>query len=367
MKVLRAIGAIAALAGTGAALGEPLTLSDAQLAEVAAGYYETSPSRAGAVIAGDAAAVDLHTVSGVQLSSGSQSGAKAVNVVNAAGSGIANGNNLWRSGDAGIAASAVSFDQSNRIVQEGPAGAYVGDWQVQGVNRATLQTGASTSEFSGGIIPTVFTFTGTIVDSTTTNPGKKDENTDTTTSHPTESLRIGEGVAMAGEVDLEVSGAGVAFSTHNTADLTGTATTSVLWGLIKSTTTTHVTRDETNSGEVDLAPFSVHAKGVVCAVIVGSCEPYAGRFSSTSQSSEIVLQPARVRGASAGRIVLSYGALDQSTESHVALEGNAQRNLMGLNAVNAASSAVGNAVNAAQGALPSPGAMIQANSILQFR
>jgi len=369
VKILLVISAFAALAGAGAAFGEPVSLSDAQLANVAAGYYETFSSDRNAIVVGDAASADVHLRSTVGIGAESQNGAKAVTLVNGANSSVANGGNIWSGRETAMIGNAVSsLDQSNQILQASAVAAYVAVWQSQGENRFTRKTETFNSEFTGRIIPQVFTFTGSVITGTTETDADGNSSTTTSTSQTIETLRIGAGAALAGEIDVEAGGAGVTFSDLKKATLVGTATTTAFWGLISSTETTTVTRVEQNSGSVTLLPFSLHATGVICVALVGSCQADAGSFSSASQSLETTRQPARLQGASAGHIVMSDGVLSQITESRVTLEGNAQRNVAALNAANVAATTLANGVNVATGGAQSAAAVMrQGNAITQRR
>jgi len=113
------MGAFAALAGAGAALAGPQILSDAQLANVAAGYYETSPSHRDAIVVGNASGADVHTLAAVGLGDRSQEGSRAVTLVNAAGSSVAIGGNLLDGREpAAIGVSGSAVGQSNRVLQD---------------------------------------------------------------------------------------------------------------------------------------------------------------------------------------------------------------------------------------------------------
>lgn len=376
IKALRAIGAVSTLVVAGSAYADAVVLSDAQLANVAAGYYgDRSPSDRDAIIVGDAAAAVVHSSAAVGLGGGSQKGAKAVALINGADSRVASGSNVLDGGHAGsIGDVADPLNQSNRIQQEDPVAAYVADWQLQGVNHASRKVESFDSGFTGGIIARDFRFTGSVTTDTTQTDSDNNSSTTTSTSHPTETLHVGLGVAMAGEVDVASGAGGISFSDYKTVDTTTTADASFHWsGLvisfaIEKTVTVHSHTEGGVSGGVQLQRFSLHAKGVTCQTLVGSCEPYVGRFSSSSRTEESTLHPAHVQGASAAQIVVGGGELQHDTDNRVTLDNNAQTDFRALNAANVAATTLANGLNVATRTSPSfATGLRQANSITQQR
>ena len=380
MKVLCAFSAVAVLVLAGSALAEPVALSDAELADVAAGYYAPSSSVRDGVIVGNAAVADIHATSAVTLDAAAQSGTMAVSLVNGAHSSVANGSNVW-DGRAAMAngVAGASVLQENHIRQRGPAAAWLGDWQLQDVNVERRRTETFDSEFSGGILPQVFTFTGSVTTNTETTKVDSDGNSTTTpsssTTQLTETLKIGRGVAMAGEVDVSSGAGGITFSETVDSTVDTTATTSFSVGFWKfkytasETTSVHVEESGGISGGIELPPFSLRAKGVFCQALVGSCLPYTGRYSSDSHTEETTLIPARLQDASAARIVMSDGKLQEVIESSVILDGDAQRDVAGIHVVNAAGSRLANGLNVSSGigSMAQPRAMVlqQHNQINQ--
>jgi hypothetical protein len=382
MKVLCACSAVAGLVFAGYALAEPVALSDAELADVAAGYYAPSPSVRDGVIVGNAAVADVRVDSTITLDAQAQRQARGVAVVNSAHSDVGNGSNVRDGHEAALIGNvASSLHQSNEILQENPVSGYVADWQLQDVNHSVRKTESFDSEFAGGIIPQVFTFTGNVttdtLTTTTDSEGNKTTTPSTSTTQLVETLEIGRGVAMAGEVDVVSGAGGIAFSetVDSTVDTTASASFTVGFWKFKythsETTTIHVEESGGISGGIELPPYSLQAKGVFCQALIGSCLPYTGRYSSDSHIEETTLIPARLQGASAGRIVMSDGTLQQEIESDVALEGQAQRDLRALHAVNAAGSQVANGANVARGigatTLPRAAMQLRQNNLITQR
>ena len=376
MRALWAIGAVSALAAARSACADVVVLSDTQLANVAAGYYsELSLSARDTVIVGDAAAAVVHSSATVAIGGGSQTEAKAVSLINGADSRVASGSNVLDGRSEGLNSDAAdTLNQSNAILQEDPVAGHVADFQLQSVNRASRKVETFDEEFAGGIIARDFNFTGSVTTDTTKTDSDNHSSTTSSTSHPTETLHVGLGVALAGEVDVASGAGGITFSDYKTVDTTTTADASFHWsGLlisftIEKTVTVHSHTEGGVSGDVQLQPFALRAKGVICQTLVGSCEPYVGRFSSTSRSDESTLHPAHIQGASAAQIVFGESGLQRETDRSVALQNNAQAGSRVMNAANVAGTALANGLNVASRTSPSLATGLrQDNSIMQHR
>jgi len=363
---------MAMLLFSGSAAAQPVVLTDAELAGVSAGFYElTSVAQPDTGVVGDSADMQVDRESAVRLDGGAQSRARAAALVNATQSAVANGTNLRDGLDT------VESFQSNQILQQSAAQAFVGDWRPQDVHQVTRETEAYESSFQGGIEPAVFRF-----------PFHETERVDGGSAQPTDNdrgdevLRIGKGVAAAGEVDLEVDGSSFGFSETNSTTATiktiVTAETKIkIWKFtitLKASSEVVTTTRELESGvsgTVVMPALSLHEKGVICSVVVGNCLPYVGEYRSSSQSHEITLYPAQVQDASAERVVLSEGELHEARDSSVSLEGGSQARLSALHAVNAAGGRIGNGLNVARasaaGAVRGVAPLRQLNEITQSR
>jgi len=377
MKIKCAFSAVT-LAIACSAYAESVALNDADLANVSAGYYATPDSSRDATVVGDDAVAIIHTNTSVMLDADTQSNTNAVALVNGARSSVANGSNIW-DGRVGMTDNA-SILQENRVQQQSTAAAYLGDWQLQGVNVERHRTETFDSEFDGGILPQIFTFTGSIITYTMTTEVDKNGHEKTTPSTSivplTEELKVGRGVAMAGEIDFTSGAGGFTFSevVDGTVDTTGTTSFSVgVWKFkhtFTESTTVHAEKSGGISGGIELQPFSLRAKGVFCQALIGSCLPYSGHYNSDSHTEETKVFPARLQGASAGQIVMSDGELNNFTDSNVTLEGHAQDGLAAFHAVNASSSQIANGLNVSRGFAPTllPQAMgLQQNNLISQR
>ena len=374
MRTPCAFGAIAALLLAGTAAAQSVVLGDAQLADVTAGFYDAASGAPGAAaIVGDSADALVGLTAAVTLDADAQVGAKAAALVNGAHSSVANGSNVWdgRAPTGGAGGSAAL--QGNRIRQQGPAPSHLGDWRHEGANQVTSRSETYASSFSGGIEPAVFRFQFTGDGDTSESGGE---------SRPDEVLRIGKGAAFAGEVNLAADSGSFGFDETDTTTttITTTATTAIRIKIWKFWITLHESETEITttaelrsevSGTVTLPAMSLHAKGVTCSAVIGSCLPYVGEYQASSHTEETTLSPAQLQGGSAERIVTSDGTLHDVRESDIALEGRAQSGIAVLHAVNAAGGRVANGLNVARAGaatgIPRTAELQQANQIRQFR
>ena len=97
---------------------------------------------------------------------------------------------------------------------------------------------------------------------------------------------------------------------------------------------------------------------------MGSCDA-EGTFKSSTEVTRSVRGPIKVEGAEAQYIVVDGSTLDVSVDNAVTLSGFAQNGARALNLVNAAASAVTNAVNVAK--TPTVGPVLNLNQINYVR
>jgi hypothetical protein len=276
----------------------------------------------------------LQTNATVTLDADAQAGATAVTLVNSTNSSVANASNVWYA-PAPHAADATA-GQSNDMQQTHASQAYLANWQSQGGNSLVRKTETRDSQITGGITAEVVTVG----------------------SSGNETVKLGMGGAMAGEGHAEFGTFGLTFSDEFTSSLTTTTTTTTTvtfslkffkWKLSKTYTQTHSSSATTSISESDTenktwGPFSASFKGVDCLVLLGSCVA-KGHDNASSHVEEKSFSSARIEKVSAGRIVLSDGALFDESSSSVHLQDHAQRAISAVHAVNAAGSLVANGLN----------------------
>jgi hypothetical protein len=240
---------------------------------------------------------------------------------------------------------------------------------LEGAQHSRHRSATTERSFSGGVIPSVITFTGTQTKSTTTTDSEGNPVTrhdpDTTF---TESLRVGIGIAGAGEAALDARSSEIQFEAKTSVTVTLTGSVKIDLWLIDITVDKEqtVTVGREVEGRVDLPGIAVQASGVFCQAAIASCVTHSGRYL-TAMSDEQTDRPAgAMGGARADAVVVGRSEFESLAEGRVALSGSAQSSFAAVSGVNAARSTVANGVNALAGR-SAAGSLWQSNSMMQRR
>ncbi len=319
-------------------------LVDKQLDRITAGstdVNEASDASGGAIV-GNSSTASIKKTGSVELDGGAQQDARALNLVNAAESGVANGVNVWDGRlDSQTAETELNVNQENLILQNQARSASVPEY---------VRPEANVDE----------TFNST---RDTTNKGS----VNTLIAILGQEIRAGKGFAAAGSIDLDIDGGSIEVTNDLTVSVSAEAGADIGFGLISGGV--EITADATTSQTLTwiLPDLSVSVEGVVCAVAMGSCDS-EGTDSSTSSGTLSVRSPFALYGAQGEYIVVDDSELEVETDYSVLLSSNAQQNVRALNLVNAAGSVVANAVNVSR--TPTVGPVLnltQSNVIIQRR
>jgi hypothetical protein len=317
-------------------------LADSQLDGITAGTDEVGDSGgSGGAIVGNSSNATIKT-SGEVVLEGAQEDARALNLVNAAESGIANGVNVWDGRlESQTAETRLNVDQENFIVQRQARSASVPEYVRPEAN--IDESFESTRDVTtNGSVSTVTEVLG-------------------------QSIQGGQGISGSGSLDLELTGGSIEISNNVHVEVEGGADIDLLGGLFSGSADTSATFDTTQTLTWVLPELSFHAEGSVCAVAMGSCEA-EGTDSSTSSGTRIVRSPFALYGAQAEHIVVDDSTLVAESNYTVLLADGAQAGARAMNLVNAAGSVVANAVNVSR--TPTVGPVLnlnQVNTIIQAR
>ncbi|MDH5571655.1 MAG: hypothetical protein OEY89_07815, partial [Gammaproteobacteria bacterium] len=316
-------------------------MSAADMDRLTAGSADRMAASGGAVIGNDSSA-KISSLGTVTLDSQSQEGAKALNLVNSSESTVANGLNIWdgQNSASGINAPGNKIEQSNSISQDQRRVASLPTYNRPEANieESWSNTGSASSASTHNELNKV-TDLSTTSSSMTTDV---DTHIDAQSKIFGQEIKAGKGVAMAGQVDVELDAG--KFEITLAAGLLG-----IIEGEAKLT--------------LDLPKLEVHAEGAGCAVLNGSCDAkgttdrvntthddnsthYALDTSSDSSEAytevgaKLTRSAFEIEGALGEYIVVDNSTLDVTTDYSVNLSGAAQAGLNALNVVNAAGSAV---------------------------
>ncbi|MGH8308213.1 MAG: hypothetical protein ACRETX_00295 [Steroidobacteraceae bacterium] len=341
--------AIALALASSAAIAGPTELTDQALDAITAGGDESVQGSGGAVVGNNSEAVLVLTGT-LDLSGEAQSGARALNVVNSSESTVANGVNVWDGtlpeGAEQGATGTFDVTQENYVQQEQRRVALLPRYERSDFNESSTWTEDSSSASA----TTLLTSTETLDVETTesTRDLTFSGTVDSVSEVVGQTIQGGRGIAGAGDLEVNFDGGDIVFLA------TAAAGDGVLEGEISLT--------------IALPALDINFAGGGCAVQMGSCTGEGNLIESDStlidnsvietiESSEESTEsfvgdgtrelrsPFVLADAQAEYIVVDDSTIDVESNYGVALTGTAQADLRALNAVNAAGSAVANAVN----------------------
>lgn len=321
-------------------------LSDQQLERIAAGSTDYEPGAgigSGGAIVGNSSSATLTTSGDVQVNDGVQQGVRAVNLVNSAESGVANGVNVWDGRiESQSAATQLDVEQNNSIVQDQSRRASLPNYVRTDANVERTSTQSSETTHSG------------MVDTEQVILGQQ--------------IQGGIGVSIAGEVDADLSGGSIALSNHVAGSFSGTVEGSGgLFGNISTSGTTTVTAETDQTLDWVLPDLTLSLRGAGCYVEIGSCDSSGSYANSTSEMVNSY-SPFTLENAEAEYVVVDGSTLNATSSYTVALGGSAQGAVNAVNLVNSAGSVVANSVNVSRTPTVGPGLNLsQVNTVVQRR
>jgi hypothetical protein len=360
--------AVAALVGSAAVAG-PVPLTDSALDRVTAGGTGEALQGSGGTIVGNDSEAVLVLTGTLDLSDEAQSGARGLNVVNSSESTVANGVNVWDgqlpSGATPGTNGEFSVSQENAVYQEQRRVSLLPSYERSGANRSSSWTEDSTESST-----TTSIARNEVRDLETENTTRaltSSGNVDTQSTVLGQEIKGGKGIAGAGDLQVNFDAGTFTYELDGTINVGGT--------IVDNGTTE--TQTATDGGVIltgsvlltlELPELDVAFNGAGCAVMMGSCEGQ-GTLNETSAiaSDQTVITTTEATAESEGTfdgggskevraafaladaqaeyIVVDDSSLDVQSNYGISLAGSAQADLRALNAVNAAGSAVANAVN----------------------
>jgi hypothetical protein len=341
--------AVVAILYGAVALANPVPLPDDALDRVTAGSTDEPLQGSGGAIVGNNSEARLVLTGTLDLDGEAQSGANALNLVNSSESTVANGVNVWdgKLPEGATPGTNGQFEvaQENIVHQEQRRVALLPSYERGGANRSsTWQEDSSSTTATTSAARTEQTAVDT---SASTRDLDFSGAVDTHSSILGQEIKGGKGFAAAGDVSIDFEAGSLHFNAEAGAD-------------------------QVLSGEIDLVltfpRFTIDVTGAGCAVALGSCNADGTMVEteetlsdnslletseSTSATTETfvgsgtkdVRSPFSLSDAQAEYIVVDDSSLEVEANYGITLAGSAQSNVRALNAVNAAGSAVANAVN----------------------
>ena len=361
----------------------PVSLNDRTMDEVTAG----NTAEGGGVVVGNSSGAVVSRMDGIDLSGEAQSDAKGLNIVNSTESAVANTTNIWEG--SGVTAAGEGHNTDSEVVVN----------QVNEVSQKQART-ATISGYSRSEADTIElvdrsgsdSHTTRIVDSNDTTAIFEEtriSNTDTTGNVNTRIKfnignkfdfegNLGQGVAVSGHNEIEFDGgsadialviAGGISVGADTADfnelvkITGLnlGDTGVAAGINAEAQISLVTH-------VELPKFKIVMDGAGCGVVLGSCNAssitseithtrtddstldimenlQSGQSSYSEALTTIYRSPFELKSARAEYIVIDDSTLELDSDVTLELSDSAQKDVKGMNIVNAIGSNVANGTN----------------------
>lgn len=328
----------------------PHRLADLQLDRITAGDSgagSSSEDIGGTIVAGGSQATITNT-GGVTLEGGAQSGAQALNLVNATQSRVANGVNVWDGQlDSHDAATKLKVQQSNQVFQQGFASYASLSGYTRGPNTWTNYSSSETSKSSSSDNLT----NNSHVDTTQSisSSGSSTTGEGQTAPSGTSGLQIGQGISGTGKLNISVDAGSVNVGLSAAANVNGAVS-----GLFSSGSGSASASFNTGAQWV-LPKLNLSFDGGICYVEMGSCSAIGTRDTTSASEddkqasySQVVQGPISIDNANAQYIVADGSKLDATNSYTVFLNGTSEENAKALNLVNATASLITNAVNIAR-------------------
>lgn len=328
----------------------PHRLADLQLDRITAGDSgagSSSEDIGGTIVAGGSQATITNT-GGVTLEGGAQSGAQALNLVNATQSRVANGVNVWDGQlDSHDTATKLKVQQSNQVFQQGFASYASLSGYTRGPNTWTNYSSSETSKSSSSDNLT----NNSHVDTTQSisSSGSSTTGEGQTAPSGTSGLQIGQGISGTGKLNISVDAGSVNVGLSAAANVNGAVS-----GLFSSGSGS--ASASFNAGAQWVLPkLNLSFDGGICYVEMGSCSAIGTRDTTSASEddkqasySQVVQGPISIDNANAQYIVADGSKLDATNSYTVFLNGTSEENAKALNLVNATASLITNAVNIAR-------------------
>lgn len=349
MRVRLSVAVAAVLYGS-MALADGHRLGDGSLDSITAGTAQSeSMIASGGAVVGNNSEAKIKITGTLDLSGEAQSGANGLNVVNSSESTVANGVNVWdgRLKDTAAVGGSSRFEvnQYNSVEQEQRRVAFLPSYERSEANVSKTWTEDSTHAGAQSTERNNEHRDVSRIGSTRdlTSEGR----VDTETAIAGQTIKGGRGIAGAGDLHVNFDGGDIGLTIE---------------GDIADVLTGKITLN------IGLPELQIDFNGGGCAVQMGSCEGKGSlsetksderdnsKIESLAQTSEEsstfkgggtedIRSPFEVHGAQAEYIVVDDSKIDVDSNYGVKLAGSTQKSLRALNAVNAAGSAVANAVN----------------------
>lgn len=358
------------------AYSAPVLLEDNVMEQVTAG----NTHEGGGVIVAKSSSNITNSKSGINLNSEVQQGAKGLNLVNATGSAVANTVNIWAGNVVSINVEdsdikpTLEVNQINQVTQE-----QIHTATMSGYLRSDADTTDVNNKFVSESYFSKLTNIHDVVDRS-----KEIIYTETTSDSNVDTKLIldlndnlyieghlGQGVASSGYVKATYEGGSAEFALGVNASIEASAGIGVNGILGTSATLNASASAEAGLSlitNIELPTMELELSGAGCGVILGSCDAsgsskelviistdnstrevvenhQSGQSVFSEEHVQVYRSPFELKSAKAEYIIVDDSSLELLSDVTLELSDSAQKNIEGMNIVNAINSNVANSTN----------------------
>lgn len=374
----------------GAAHAAPVTLDDREMDRVLAG---TAPD-AGGVVVGNSSTAIFRQAGGLELNQEAQKEAKGLNLVNSNQSAVANTLNLWDGSGIAVAREGMDgqpeleINQGNQITQTRAGSGSLAGYSRPEADRTEILNRSGSKSSANSIVNIVDTTNRSYKETksetkavTSVNTGVKFRLGDTFHFEG----HLGQGVAAAGYTKLHLDGgsadiamtvgggikAGVRFPEKPDLIVPVPVLGDINFGDTSLSAGINASANLSLVASFELPTMDIEFNGAGCGVVMGSCSANSTSTKVTKASTDtsvleirethqsgqsefnevktsVYRSPFELGSARGDYIVVDNSTLELDSDVYLELSDEAQKEIKGLDVVNAIGSTVANATNIAR-------------------
>lgn len=359
-----------------AAHSAPVALEDSVMDRVTAGNIQES----GGVVVGNSSEVVSNRTTGVKLRGEAQQNAKGLNVVNSAESAVANTVNVWAGNVVSISVEddgikpVLEVNQLNQVTQQQVRTATLSGYLRSEAEQTEIMKRSASESYSSDLVNI-----NNVVDRS-----KEIRFKETTSNSEVDTKLIielgdnlyieghlGQGLASSGHVTATYEGGSAEFVLAVNAGIevsAGIDVTGILGTNVKLNADASAEAGLSLTTKIELPTMEIELTGAGCGVMMGSCvasgtskelviistdnstqktveNHQSGQSAFSEEQVQIYRSPFELGSARAEYIIVDDSSLELISDVTLELSDSAQKEIEGMNVVNAISSNVANSTN----------------------
>lgn len=366
------------------AYAAPVALEDRIMDQVTAG----NTNEAGGVVVGKSSNTTANSTTGINLNGEAQRKAKGLNLVNTTGSAVANTVNIWSGNVVSITVEdsdikpVLEINQLNQVTQEQVQFATLSGYSRSGAEKTDIYKNSTDESYNSHIVNSnnATDFFYEEIASTTNSLGNVNTHAEFTLGDNKLHFEghLGQGIAVAGSADINFDGGSADIALVIGGGVSVGADTANVKGDIKLPgfdlgTSSAQAGIDVEAGmsvlvEVELPKMNIQLSGAGCGVVMGSCNASStveedkliitdnssqdivenhqfGHNSFSDERINIYRSSFELENAKAEYIIVDDSSLEVILDVTLELSDSAQKEIEGMNIVNAINSNVANTTN----------------------